>query len=183
MLHLILVSRYVSIVHGGQAAIDAAVSKLFPEWMDDASATVHTSSKPESDLEHEAASVESSLVLSPHDDLDEYLLEMDKESVTDSGFSLVDGNNLPSTLARKNHILNSSCHVSKDSASFVSGTEADDSAVIVRSEDPKSNLDQLSVPAIRLRLLKRAPQVSIYFETGDIPCSDLDAGMLHSNAY
>jgi hypothetical protein len=179
-----LCTRYVSIVHGGQAAIDAAVLKLFPEWTDDASATGHTAAKPEAAWDHAApssASIDSSLALSAHDDLDEYLLEMDKDSVADSSFSLVDSSNMPSAFATKNHLLNSRNQVGKDSASFVSGTEGHESATVARTEEPKSNLEMLSVSAVRLRLLKRAPQVSAYFETGDVPCSDLDAGKMQSN--
>jgi hypothetical protein len=160
--------------------------KLFPEWTDDASAIAQTATKPEPPLDHatrSSASADTSLAFNSHDDLDEYLLEMDKGSVADSGFSLVDSSTLPGTCGGKNHSLNCRNHVSKDSASFVSGTEADESAVVVRSDEPKSILDELSVSAVRLRLLKRAPQVSVYFETGDVPCSDLDAGKLHVNIW
>ena len=172
--------RYVSIVHGGQAAIDAAVIKLFPEWTDNASVTVQAASKPGPVLDHStpsAARDDPSVALSTHDDLDEYLFEMDKDSVAGSGFSFVDGSNLPVHSG-----LNSHHRISKDSASasFVSATEALESTAAVQSEETKSTLDQLSVSAVRLRLLKRAPQVSVYFETGDVPCSDLDAGKLQS---
>ena len=167
-------------MHGGQAAIDAAVLKLFPDWSDDTSVSVQAAPKPGPVLDHARISTtldDSSISLSPHDDLDEYLFEMDQDSVAGSGFSLVDGSNLP-----VHNGLVSRHRISKDSAtaSLVSATEALDSAAAVQSEELKSNLDQLSVSAVRLRLLKRAPQASVYFDTGDVPCSDLDAGKLKS---
>jgi len=46
--------RYVSIVHGGQAAIDAAVLKLFPEWTDNISVSIQSASDCRPTLDHAA---------------------------------------------------------------------------------------------------------------------------------
>lgn len=171
--------RYVSIVHGGQAAIDAAVLKLFPEWIDNVSVSAPNASEITSVSDHFALSSSShdgSSVLKVHDDLDEYLLEMDKDSVSGCGFSFIDGSNSHSDFATKSSLPGSRHHASKDTASFVSATDAVESAAAVQSGDSKSVLDMLSVTATRLRLLKRTPQVAGVFEAGDISCSDLDAG-------
>lgn len=171
-------NRYVSIVHGGQAAVDAAILKLFPEWIDTLPASAQTAMECASVSDHavvSSASADSSSVLSVHDDLDEYLLEMDKESVSGSGFSFVDGGNSHSDLVAKSKFV-STHRVSKDSASFVSATDAIETSAALLMEDSKSVLDKLSVSATRLRLLKRAPQVAALCELGEVPCSDLDAG-------
>jgi hypothetical protein len=171
--------RYVSIVHGGQAAIDAAVLKLFPEWIDNVSVSAPNASERSSVSDHFALSSSShdgSSVLKVHDDLDDYLLEMDKDSVSGCGFSFIDGSNSHSDFATRSSLPGSRRHVSKDSASFVSVTDAVESVATVESGDSKSVLDMLSITATRLRLLKRAPQVAGGFEAGDISCSDLDAG-------
>ena len=165
-------------MHGGQAAVDAAILKLFPEWIDTLSASAQRAIECASVSDHAVVSSvpgDSSSVLSVHDDLDEYLLEMDKESVSGSGFSFVDGGNSHSDLVAKSKFV-STHRVSKDSASFVSATDAIETSAALLMEDSKSVLDKLSVSATRLRLLKRAPQVAALCELGEVPCSDLDAG-------
>jgi hypothetical protein len=172
-------SRYVSIVHGGQAAVDAAVMKLFPEWTDNVHAPVQTAVEHAAALDHVAlpsAAADAATALSVHDDLDEYLLEMDKDSVAGSSFSVVEGSVADSGFAAKHGAPSSGTPASRDSASFLSATDAIEAASAAKPDDAKSNLDQLSVMATRMRLLKRSPQGAALIEAGDIPCSDLDAG-------
>lgn len=171
-------SRYVSIVHGGQAAVDAAVVKLFPEWTDNVHAPIQAAAEHASALDRVAlasASADSASALSVHDDLDEYLLEMDKESVAGSSFSIVEGSIADTSFAEK-HGPPACSSASRDSASFVSATDAIESTTAVQPEETKSNLDKLSIAATRMRLLKRSPQGGALIEAGDVPCSDLDAG-------
>jgi hypothetical protein len=171
--------RYISIVHGGQAAIDAAVLKLFPDWTDNVSVSIQSASECRPTLDHAApssVSADSSSALSVHDDLDEYLLQMDEDSIAGSGFSLVDGRDTHNKFVSSNCVTDICNRVSKDSSSFDSATESIESYVAVQSEESRSNLDQLSVTATRLRLLKRVPQVAAFFAAGEVSCSDLDAG-------
>jgi hypothetical protein len=162
-------------VHGGQTAVYEAMLKLFPEWIDNVSAPAQIAFEHVSCSEH-AASAESCSVLSVHDDLDEYLLEMDKGSVSGSGFSLLDGSNLHGNLTAKCNMPSTHRHVSKDSASSVSATDTMESAAAIPSEEFMSVLDKLSISATRLRILKRTHQGAGFCEAGNISCSDLDAG-------
>jgi len=111
-----------------------------------------------------------------NDDLDEYLLQMDEDSIAGSGFSLVDGRDTRNKFGTSNRVTDICNPVGKDSSSFDSATESIESYVAVQSEESRSNLDQLSVTATRLRLLKRVPQVAAFFAAGEVSCSDLDAG-------
>ncbi len=165
-------------MHGGQTAVYEAMSKLFPEWIDNVSAPAQNAFEHVSCSEHalSSASADSCSVLSVHDDLDEYLLEMDKDSVSRSGFSLLDGSDSHGNVATKCNMPSTRRHVSKDSASLVSAADAIESAAAVQSEEFMSVLDKLSISSTRMRILKRAHQGAAFCEAGNIPCSDLDAG-------
>lgn len=166
----------MSIVHGGQSAIDAAVLKLYPEWADNSSFSAQTAVDDSPYENHASApcmSSDSVSVLSIQDDLDAYLIEMDNDSVSSGGFRSVDDG----CSSMQSRAANSRNHVGSKSASFFSTADVIETAT-TQPEHPASKLDMLNASITRVRLLKRAAPVAAYFEAGGIPCSDLDAGKI-----